>query len=180
MKNKVIIIYGTSGSGKSYFAAKLSKKYSIPILQIDDIRIALQTMLDREKHKDLFFFSENLDFQKYLSIEKYVDRLKRVAISMWPAVKTIVEKHLFLEEWIIIEGDSILPSLIDTIKNNQNIYQIFINTNKESLYVNKTNRNRHNETRYLDMEVEFSLAFNSFLQEEVDKYKIETTNNFTD
>ena len=63
MKNHtVLLIGGSSGTGKSYLARQLAEYYKIPLTEVDDIRIALQQMVNKESNPDLFTFIDNPNF----------------------------------------------------------------------------------------------------------------------
>jgi 2-phosphoglycerate kinase len=53
---KVLLLGGNGAVGKSTLARQLSEHYKVPLIEVDDIRIALQQIVDKTIHPDLFTF----------------------------------------------------------------------------------------------------------------------------
>jgi len=62
---KVLLIGGSSASGKSSLGRQLAESYKIPLTEIDDIRIALQQIVNKADHPHLFFFV-NKDYSEII------------------------------------------------------------------------------------------------------------------
>lgn len=112
---KVLLIGGVSGVGKSEAAAALSRRFGIPWLQVDDLRLALQFsgLVSRVKHPALFSFLDRRDWQT--TPEIYRDKLIAVGRAVTDALRIVVESHIATNVPIIIEGDGILPVFAATI-----------------------------------------------------------------
>ena len=167
MKNwKVILIGGSSATGKSYLAKQLSSYYKIPLTEVDDIRITLQQVLDRKSHSDLFFFLDNQDFINKFDTDELVLKLLKVGSEIWPALKVLIEKHIACNEPIIFEGDGIIPDLIAK-ENFKSVLPTFIHDTKENILERdiKRSRGKNYNVNLATKQSDFSFAFG----EEIEK-----------
>jgi 2-phosphoglycerate kinase len=73
----ILLIGGSSAVGKSYLARQLSKHYELPLMELDDIRIALQQVVDRKTNPRLFFFLENSDYLEKFDTATLVQKNNR-------------------------------------------------------------------------------------------------------
>lgn len=155
----VLLIGGSSGTGKSILARQLSEYFKIPLCEVDDIRIAIQQIADKNKYSKLFNFLNSGDYRNKMSVSEFVTKQIEVANSVWIALKVLAEKHDFLNEKVIFEGDNILPINTKELKSEK-IKQIYICDNKEEIYRNMLNRKRHNITEEeIKKDAEFSFAY---------------------
>ena len=79
----VILIAGTSHTGKTYLAQKLLEKYKYPYISIDHLKMGLI----RSKYTDLSVEDDD-------NLEKY----------LWPIVREIIKTNIENSQNIIIEG----------------------------------------------------------------------------
>ena len=122
---KILLIGGSSGTGKSLLARQLSKHFEIPLTEVDDIRIALQKIADRNKHPDLFTFWDNPDFLETKDAEILADKLLDIGREVWIALDTLITKHLVCDEPVIFEGDGIIPDLLAQ-RDQKGIVSVFL------------------------------------------------------
>lgn len=108
------MLFGPSGVGKSTAAAEIARRTGTSWLQVDDIRLALQ-FSDASlpsRTDDLYYFERTPDIWR-----RPVDELRQgfinVAEVLAPAVRTIIHSHVVTDAPMVIEGDGILPSLLD-------------------------------------------------------------------
>lgn len=103
--NKIILIGGAEGTGKSTLAEQLSKHFGIPWFSTDQIRTIVHTRMSEEE-------KENKE-------ELYE--------AVWKGVKALVDRPFPWEKGGVIEGTGILPELVARyLKENPNIKVIFL------------------------------------------------------
>lgn len=107
-----MLIGGPSGTGKTIAAKQLALRYDASWLQADDLRLALQrsrVTLPRDTEA-LYFFEETPNVWQ-LPPKRLCDALIAVGQVMSPSLEVIIENHVDTVAPVVIEGDSILPSL---------------------------------------------------------------------
>ncbi len=155
----VLLIGGSSATGKSYLARQLVLYYQIPLMEVDDIRIALQQIVDREKHPDLFYFLDHPDYLEANDPSQLVNKLVNVAKGLWPALNELITKHILCDEPVIFEGDGILPELL-AHRDLAKVKAVFLRDTKDNLSVTDVHRQRGNYTgEGTDKQAEFSFQF---------------------
>lgn len=168
-KWKVLLIGGSSAVGKSYLARQLSDELHIPLTEVDDIRISLQQVLNRTSHPDLYFFLNKPypEILKENSIDELVKRLLKVGEEIWPALDTLIEKHIVCNEPVIFEGDAIIPNLLAK-KSQENIKSIFIWDSRDNLLERSKARARHSGSKeeLEAKQAEFSASFGEGLKKQ--------------
>ncbi|MEO8607194.1 MAG: hypothetical protein ABI690_04900 [Chloroflexota bacterium] len=164
---KVLLIGGSSATGKSYLARQLALYYQTPLTEVDDIRIAVQQIVDKEKHPDLFYFLEHPDYLRINDADHLVLRLIKVAKEIWPALNELMTKHIICNEHVIFEGDGIVPELLAQ-RDLHAVRSLFLVDTKEHLHVRDVQRNRgKNYTgEDADLQAEFSSRFGAELEKQ--------------
>ena len=145
---EVLLIGGISGSGKTTVAKQLGLRLSLPWLQVDDLRLALQwsRVTLPQRTKDLYFFLEPHVWQ--LTPEHLCASLIAIGEVLSPAIEIVVENHLDTAAPIIIEGDAILPSLLirsalQKYVHSMRIRAVFlIEPEEENIFANIQERGR--------------------------------------
>lgn len=141
---KVLLIGGSGATGKSHLARQLAKHFEVPLTEIDDIRIALQKMVRKEDHPELFtFLDADPNFIEQNTPEYWSQKLLEVGKIIWPALDDLISKHIVCNEPVIFEGDSVIPQLLASRSQND-IKAIFLYDDKEELYQRDIQRNRGN------------------------------------
>jgi 2-phosphoglycerate kinase len=110
---RVLLIGGPSGAGKSTAAARLGRRLGLPWLQVDDLRLALQwsgAVLPAGTGALAFFESPAVWRQPPARLR---DALIAVGQVMSPAIEKVVDNHVHIKAPIIIEGDGILPGIVE-------------------------------------------------------------------
>jgi 2-phosphoglycerate kinase len=110
----VLLIGGPSGVGKSTAAKHLARRFVVPWLQVDDLRLALQAsqvrLPDSEDTQKLYFFDTPDVWQR--SAEQVRDGFIGIGEVLSPAIAKVITNHLATAEPLILEGDGLLPSLL--------------------------------------------------------------------
>jgi 2-phosphoglycerate kinase len=138
---KVLLIGGSSGVGKSHLARQLSDYYKVPLLELDDIRIALQQVVKETDHPDLFTFINTKNFYEKFNDQEFVLNLLGVGAVVWKALDVLISKHIACDEPIIIEGDGIIPKLLFQ-RNQDYIKSIFLHDSIDSIKERQLKRDR--------------------------------------
>lgn len=137
----VLLIGGSSGVGKSHLARQLAEYYKTPLTEVDDIRIALHQLVDKEQHSDLFTFIDNPNFYEKYDEHTFTQKLLNVGKVLWKSLDVLISKHSALEEKVIFEGDSIIPELLSK-RDLDKVKAIFIYDDIEQIKERQLKRNR--------------------------------------
>ncbi|GCE22694.1 hypothetical protein [Dictyobacter kobayashii] len=113
---KVLLIGGSSGSGKTEVARQLGLRLGLPWLQVDDLRLAFQhsqvALPQQQATRDLYFFAETSHIWQ-LAAETLCDGLIASSRALIPALEIVIANHIDTDAPLIIEGDNILPELVE-------------------------------------------------------------------
>ncbi|MBA3943048.1 MAG: hypothetical protein H0X37_00630 [Herpetosiphonaceae bacterium] len=109
---RVLLIGGPSGVGKTIAAQQVGERCGIPWLQVDDLRLALQSsqVVLPTRTADLYFFLQTPNVWS-LQPERLRDALVAVGEVLSPAIEVVIANHVDTVAPVVIEGDGILPSL---------------------------------------------------------------------
>jgi 2-phosphoglycerate kinase len=108
----VLLIGGSSGTGKTMAARELARRLGVAVLLADDVRMACQQMTTPAQQPELHFFLATADVWQRPA-EALRDGLIGIGQALMPALATIIAHHVVVK-WagpLIIEGDAILPAL---------------------------------------------------------------------
>jgi 2-phosphoglycerate kinase len=150
----VLLIGGTSGSGKSTVARELGLRYGRPWIQVDLIRLAFQhsrATLPRG-NDDLFLFWDVPNVWQ-LPPERLRDGLIGTGEAMGPAVEIVAASQAEHAGPAIFEGDNIVPSvttrplLRQPVASGQVALVFLIEPDESILLGNLLSRGRGMETR---------------------------------
>jgi 2-phosphoglycerate kinase len=92
----------------------MARERGIAWLQVDDLRLALQYSHATipEGSDALYWFLRRPGFA-HLPVEEVRDAYVGVARAMLPAVRVAIESHVITDVPMILEGDGIIPDLVD-------------------------------------------------------------------
>lgn len=109
---RILLIGGSSGTGKTSIARRLAADHRLSLLQVDDVRLALQATTTPQVHPALHTFVTP-GTSAFQSAESVFHGLIEVAEAMEPALRVIMSHHLAVDEAgpIVLEGDGLLPRL---------------------------------------------------------------------
>lgn len=143
----VLLIGGSSATGKTQLAHRLMHHLGVSTLGIDDLRMAMLQVTKRDVNADLFAWQppEGVSLNEYATRdneEALVERYTAVASGVWPGLRIVIEIHLDTHSPVIIEGDGLLPELLDAYRHDARVRVLFLVDNKERLFERQTARNR--------------------------------------
>ena len=109
----VVLIGGASGNGKTTLAETVGRRFGVPWLQVDDLRLTLQYggLLTAGEQPTLFaFLADTGVWQKPPLVLR--DQLIAIGTLLIPALETVIAHHLATDKLLIIEGDGLVPALL--------------------------------------------------------------------
>ncbi|HYH11832.1 MAG TPA: AAA family ATPase, partial [Thermomicrobiales bacterium] len=112
----VLLIGGASGTGKTTVAKEIARARGITWVQVDDLRLAMQwsevSLPSREATEALYFFLRTPDPWR-LPAHDLLDALIATGRAMMDAVAIVVGNHVAQDDPVVIEGDGILPGIVE-------------------------------------------------------------------
>lgn len=173
-KWKVLLIGGTSGIGKSSAARELAQRYSAPFLELDDLRIAVRSMVPREAQPALYTFVDTPDYHERFSNEEFVENLLNVGRALWPGVDSIISKHVRLGEKIIMEGDALIPEMLAQ-RSQEGVAAVFLYDEPGAIKTKQLERNRHGKAaETIDTNVAFSFSYSEVVRKQAQQHGFHT------
>lgn len=171
----VLLVGGSSGTGKTYLAQQLAERYGISHMEADDLRVALRTVTNRERHPELFTFVDHQNFLEEFTQDEYLEKTLETNSIVWTAVDAIINKHVGFNERTVIDGDSILPSLLAK-RDQQGIQAIFLYDDLEQIRERqiKRNRNKKRTPEKMETNAQFSYAYSETLRKQAEENGFET------
>lgn len=112
----VLLIGGASGTGKSTVARAIARRHDADWLQVDDLRLALQwsdVRFPSENATEALHFLERTEDVWQLPADRLRDAMIAVGEVMVEAVAIVVGNHVAQGDVTVIEGDGILPSIVE-------------------------------------------------------------------
>jgi 2-phosphoglycerate kinase len=108
---KILLIGGSSGTGKTGVCRQLADQFGVSVLLADDIRMAIQQVTTREQFPKLHYFYQENIWER--PIDELVQGWIDAAAITSAALETIIAHHIVVDGVgrLIIEGDAILPSM---------------------------------------------------------------------
>lgn len=99
----VLVIMGSSGTGKSSAAKSIARRFAVPWLQVDDLRLAIESMnVSLSQGTDeLYFFGREQDVWRR-PVDEVRQSLIDVAGLLVPAVRIVIGNHLALDEPVVL------------------------------------------------------------------------------
>lgn len=112
----VVLIGGCSGVGKTRVAPLIAQRLNASVNQVDDFRMALQSITDPQQHPELHYFVSSPGVAKE-SIWKsppeiLCEALIKVGSIVSSALEVVVAHHIKTGDSIVLEGDGIVPEMI--------------------------------------------------------------------
>lgn len=181
---KIILIGGAPTVGKSYTARKIAEKLKLPWISTDTIREQMRKIVKKEDYPNLFTHANatsNLatEYLTKNSAQDIVNHQNIESKDVWKGTKAFIETD-YVWNSFLIEGIAILPELISQLKEKENVIPIFlIDDNLERIRKTIFTRGLWDDAdKYPDnlkeKEIEWVIAFNSFIKQEAKKYNYQT------
>ncbi len=109
----VLLIGGSSGSGKTTVTERIGVQFQLPWLQVDDLRLTLQeSRVTLPTATDALYFFVQHPAVWTLPRERLCAGLIAVGEVMMPAIDVVVDHHVLTGKPLVIKGDGILPALL--------------------------------------------------------------------
>ena len=143
----VLLIGGSSATGKTRSAHRLMNHFRVSTLGIDDLRMAMLQVANRDVNADLFAWQppKGTSMDEYVSSgeeEVLVERYTAVARGLWPGLRIVIGSHLAAHTPVIIEGDGLLPELLEEYRRDSRVRVLFLVDKEERLFERQVARNR--------------------------------------
>lgn len=108
----VLLVGGHSSVGKTIVSKRIGLSLSIPWMQADDLRLAFHRASASlpEGTDDLYFFDDTPDVWQR-EPKELCDALIAMGEALSAPLEVVIENHVDTCAPIVLEGDSILPSL---------------------------------------------------------------------
>jgi len=165
---KILIIGGASCTGKSSIAYEIANYYGISVLEFDDIYIALQTVVSADRFPAICDI--NGDNWESLGVEGNFNWLTEVAREMSEALIKIVERHIEDDVPVIIEGDYILPELVEPLLSD-NVKAFFVQEADKSQIMNN---NQAREGWSNSVSADIYVYYNNWIRKSCEELMINT------
>lgn len=120
----VLMIGGSSGSGKTSIAYELAHFYQLNVVKVDTIGQALKAMTTAEILPALHYWDTGINW-KEVGVAANVEWLIKISKEISPAIKAVVDMHIEDSESVIIEGDFIHPELCASFADKK-VKSIFV------------------------------------------------------
>jgi len=111
---QVLVLLGAGGTGKSTAARQIAQDMGTTWMQVDDLRLGLQSSraILPERSDRLYWFESTPGFWSR-PVDDVLRAFIDVATVMVPAVRVVIDSHVVTGVPMVIEGDGILPSLVN-------------------------------------------------------------------
>ena len=107
---QVLLIGGSSGTGKTVLAHRLARRFGVALTKVDDVRLALQRATTPQEQPDLHFFLATPGVWQRPA-DELRDRLIEVGRAVSRTLEGVIAHHLATSYPLILEGDGIVPHL---------------------------------------------------------------------
>lgn len=105
----VLLIGGSSGTGKTTLAEAIGRTVGVPWLQAADVRLALQRITRPSQQPALHAFLAESVWQR--PSEELRDRFIAVGEIVSHALEIVVANHVATDAPLVLEGDGIVPAM---------------------------------------------------------------------
>jgi 2-phosphoglycerate kinase len=109
---KTICVAGPSGVGKSNLSYALARELGLPITEVDDLFLAVETLTTPKQQPNIHFWNENPQAALQLSAERVLEIHLDVCRTLSPAISAVIDNHVDTQLPVILDGDYILPELL--------------------------------------------------------------------
>ncbi|MFD7027407.1 AAA family ATPase [Streptomyces sp. NPDC059917] len=107
---KITLVCGASGAGKTRLALPLSRRYGLPLTEVDDIVTAVTALTTPRQAPALHFWNTHPEAAAWPP-DALADLHFTVAEALRPGLRAVIEDHLAFDAPVVLEGDYVLPEL---------------------------------------------------------------------
>jgi 2-phosphoglycerate kinase len=100
----VLLLGGASGTGKSELGYPVARRFGTPIVEVDDLVLAVQRMTTPAQQPMLHYWETHPDAGN-LPVPRIVELQIAVAEALRPALEAVIGNHLETGTPVVIEGD---------------------------------------------------------------------------
>lgn len=144
---EILLIGGSAGTGKTTLARQLSLHFQVPYFEVDDIRLVMQRTMQKADDPVLFsFLTAEKSYFDSTPHKQIAGQLYKISRAVWKGLRAVVELHLQQKKPIIIEGDGIVPELLEEFAGAK-IKAVFLYDDKEALYKRELQREKEGDNR---------------------------------
>lgn len=114
MSNKVILIGGAPGAGKTTLGKALAVKLGVTSLTIDDLVTAVIAVTTRETHPGIHALRKgpHTDYFTNSSVDELIADATLRHEASWPMVRQLIQKYTKQKRGIVIDGWHIRPEWV--------------------------------------------------------------------
>ena len=140
---KVYLIGGTPGAGKTTLGSALANRLGVTSLTIDDLVTAAIAVTTAETHPGLHALRRGTHTEYYTNstVEQLIADATARHEGTWPMVRQVIRKYVNLRKGIVIDGWHLRPSWVDQLAL-ENVWSGWLVIDPEIL----EKRERHNES----------------------------------
>ena len=106
----ILLIGGSSGSGKTKISVPLARFYGIDLVRVDDFQVLLEKLTTPENFSPIHYWNTHPEWMKE-EIESTVRQIINVGRALIPGLIAVIKDHRIENIPMILEGDFILPEL---------------------------------------------------------------------
>ncbi len=107
---QVLLLGGSSGTGKTAVSYRLARYFGVGITEVDDFQVLLECMTTPEQQPVLHFWRTH-PAPGQLSAAEIMEQGLAVGRVMAPGLAAVIANHLETQTPIVLEGDFIHPAL---------------------------------------------------------------------
>jgi 2-phosphoglycerate kinase len=173
----VLLIGGTSGSGKTSISYRVARHFGVGITEVDDFQEMLLHTTTPEQQPALHYWSTHPE-AVHLPAEKIMEQGFDVRAAMKPGLEAVIANHLESRTPIVLEGDYILPALAAQAAfldepNNGRVKGLFLLEPDESQLLHNFLQREPDEGEQLKR-ARVSLLYNQWFMQETDRLSVPT------
>ncbi|MBA7679155.1 hypothetical protein ES703_87438 [subsurface metagenome] len=120
----VFLIGGCSGVGKTRVAPLVAQRLNASVYQVDDFRMALQSITNSQQHPELHYFISSPGRAKKgiwnSPPDILCEALIKVGSIVSSALEVVVAHHIKTGDSIVLEGDGIIPEMVSRCISSSN------------------------------------------------------------
>lgn len=122
---QVLLLGGASGTGKSSVSHALASATSVPLLEVDDLVIAVRSLTTPSQQPELHYW-ETTGSGLAMSAAEIASLHLSVASVLRPALEAVIANRLEEGRPVIIEGDYLTPSLAAGLGSDGQVRAVFL------------------------------------------------------